>query len=335
MTDMPLDPQVRDLLDRRASAGTPPLYSMSVAEARAADIAAIKAAGGAVEPVAAVEDTVIPGPAGPVSVRGYLPHGTGPFPLLVYFFGGGWTLGSVETSDGVCRALTNAVGCRTVAIGYRLAPEHRFPAAVEDCYAAVRWLADHGDELGTDTSRLAVAGDSAGGNLAAVTALLARDRGGPPLSGQVLLYPNTDQTFDLPGVPDGHDLPFNERSVRWYRDNYLPDNDDGANPLASPLRAPDLSGLPPALVITAEYDPLRAEGIRYATRLQDAGVDVEHVDYPGMIHGFLTMLGELDASRQAVSQIAAYLRTRLDLRTSGEDTDHRSARGALTRGNSM
>ncbi|HEX6447084.1 MAG TPA: alpha/beta hydrolase [Streptosporangiales bacterium] len=330
---MPLDPQVRELLDRRAAAGTPPLYSMSVAEARAADIDAIKAAGGAVEAVAAVEDTEIPGPAGPVPVRTYLPHGTGPFPTLVYFFGGGWTLGSLETSDGVCRALTNAAGCRTVAVGYRLAPEHRFPAAVEDCYAAVRWLAYHGDGHGAGTSRLAVAGDSAGGNLAAVTALLTRDRGGPPLSAQVLVYPNTDQTYDPPGPPGGHELPFNERSVRWYRDNYLVDEDDAANPLASPLLAPDLSGLPPALVVTAEYDPLRTEGARYATRLREAGVDVEHVDYPGMIHGFLTMLGELDASRQAVSMIAAYVRARLGLRAGAGAAEHRSAYEMLARGN--
>lgn len=321
---MPLDPQVRDLLDRRAAAGTPPLYRMSVAEARAADVAAIKAAGGAVEPVAAVEDAEIPGPAGPIPVRSYSPHGTGPLPTLVYFFGGGWTLGSLETSDGVCRALTNAAGCRTIAVGYRLAPEHRFPAAVEDCYAAVRWLAHHGEALGADTSRLAVAGDSAGGNLAAVTALLTRDRGGPPLSCQVLVYPNTDHTPDPPAVPGGHDLPFDERSVRWYWDNYLAHQDDGASPLASPLRAPDLSGLPPALVVTAEYDPLRAEGTRYASRLRDAGVDVEHVDYAGMIHGFLTMLGELDASRHAVSRIAAYLRARLGPRTSRQAADQRA-----------
>lgn len=308
---MPLDPQVRELLERRAAAGMPPLYGMSVAEARAADIAAIKAAGGAVEPVAAVEDVEIPGPAGPIPVRSYLPHGSGPFPTLVYFFGGGWTLGSVETSDGVCRALTNAAGCCTIAVGYRLAPEHKFPAAVEDCYAAVRWLAHHGDVLGADTSRIAVAGDSAGGNLAAVTALLARDHGGPPLACQVLVYPNTDHSLHPSGVPGGYDLPFDERSVRWYWDNYLADQDDGASPLVSPLRAPDLSGLPPALVVTAEYDPLRAEGIRYATTLRDAGVDVEQVDQTGMIHGFLTMLGELDASRKTVSRIAAYLCTRL------------------------
>ncbi|MDR0358565.1 MAG: alpha/beta hydrolase [bacterium] len=331
---MPLDPQVRELLDCRAAAGTRPLYSMSVAEARAADIAAIKAAGGTVEPVAAVDDTVLPGPAGPIPVRSYLPHGTGPFPTLIYFFGGGWTLGSLETSDGVCRALTNAAGCHTVAVGYRLAPEHTFPAAVEDCFAAVRWLAHHGAELGADTSRLTVAGDSAGGNLAAVTALLARDDGWPPLSAQVLIYPNTDQTLDPPRVPGGHDLPFNERSVRWYRDNYLTDQAVAANPLASPLRAPDLSRLPPALVITAEYDPLRAEGIRYATRLQDTGVEVEHVDYPGMIHGFLTMLGELDASRQAVARIAAYLRARLDPSTSRRAAGHQSGRADITRGDS-
>lgn len=306
---MPIDPQVKDLL-ARADPG-PPLYTLSVPEARAADLAAVRASGGAAEPVARVTDRRIPGPGGPIPIRCYHPDRTEPGPVLVYFFGGGWTLGTIETADGVCRALANASGFVTIAVGYRLAPEHRFPAAVEDCYAATRWIAGHGDDLGADTTRLAVAGDSSGGNLAAVTSLLARDRGGPPLACQVLIYPNTDHDPNPAAVPDGVAVPFDERSVRWYWGHYLADPADGASPLASPLRAADLGGLPPALVITAEYDPLRTEGERYARRLADAGVDVEATRYAGMIHGFFTMLGELDASREAVTQAATFLRGHL------------------------
>jgi acetyl esterase len=287
------------------------LYTLSVEEARAADLAAVRASGGAAEPVARVVDHWIPGPGGAISIRCYHPGGSDPGPVLVYFFGGGWTLGTIETSDGVCRALANASGCVTIAVGYRLAPEHKFPAAVEDCYAAIRWISGHGGELGADVTRLAVAGDSSGGNLAAVTSLLARDRGGPRLTCQVLIYPNTNHDPNPPTVPGDIAVPFDERSVRWYWGHYLADPADGASPLASPLRAPDLGGLPSTLVITAEYDPLRAEGELYAHRLADAGVDVELTRYAGMIHGFFTMLGELDASRDAVAQAAAFLRVRL------------------------
>lgn len=256
---MSVHPQVAAYRAAREAAGTPPLYTQTLAEARAADLAAIRAGGGAVEPVHEVRDTRVPGPAGDLPVRIHRPAGQGPLPTLVYFFGGGWTLGSIDTADGICRRLANAVPCQVVTVGYRLAPEHPFPAAVHDCHAATRWIVDNPEEFGVDPERVAVGGDSAGGNLAAAVTLLARERGGPRLAAQLLVYPNTDQSAEPDG--DGADpLLFNRRSVAWYRGHYLAGPADAWHPLASPLRAEDLTGLPPALVITAEHDPLCAEG---------------------------------------------------------------------------
>ncbi|WP_320064103.1 alpha/beta hydrolase [Micromonospora sp. RTGN7] len=308
---MPLDPQVIAYRAARAAAGVAPLYTRDLAEARAADLAAIRAGGGDVEPVHDVRDTTVPGPAGDLPVRIHRPAGVGRLPTLVYFFGGGWTLGSVDTADGICRRLANATGCQVVTVGYRLAPENPFPAAVHDCHAAVRWLAGHADEFGVDPSRLAVGGDSAGGNLAAAVTLLARDSGGPPLAAQLLIYPNTDQRELAASAGDQDPLLFNRHSVAWYRGHYLPDPADAENPLASPLLAEDLTGLPPALVVTAEYDPLRDEGERYAERLRAAGVPVELVRYDGMIHGFFAMPGVFDAGRRAQDRAAGFLRDRL------------------------
>nr|QLJ96471.1 alpha/beta hydrolase [Micromonospora carbonacea] len=308
---MTLDPQVVAYRAARAAAGVPPLYTQTLAEARAADLAAIRAGGGDVEPVHEVRDTVVPGPAGDLPVRVHRPAGAGPLPTLVYFFGGGWTLGSVDTADGICRRLANATGCQVVTVGYRLAPEHPFPAAVHDCHAAVRWLAAYAEQFGADPARLAVGGDSAGGNLAAAVTLLARDSGGPALAAQLLVYPNTDQRERAEPAGEQDPLLFNRHSVAWYRGHYLPDPADAANPLASPLLAEDLTGLPPALVITAEYDPLREEGERYAGRLREAGVPVELARYAGMIHGFFAMPGAFDAGRHAQDRAAAFLRDRL------------------------
>ncbi|WP_229401478.1 alpha/beta hydrolase [Micromonospora okii] len=308
---MPLDPQVVAYRAAREAAGVPPLYTQSLAQARAADLAAIRAGGGDVEPVREVRDATVPGPAGDLPVRVYRPAGAGRLPTLVYFFGGGWTLGSVDTADGICRRLANATGCQVVTVGYRLAPEHPFPAAVHDCDAAVRWLAGHADEFGVDPDRLAVGGDSAGGNLAAAVTLLARERGGPALAAQLLVYPNTDQRERDDPAGEQDPLLFNRHSVAWYRGHYLPDPADAADPLASPLLADDLTGLPPALVVTAEYDPLREEGERYAERLRAAGVPVELARYDGMIHGFFAMPGAFEAGRHAQDRAAAFLRDRL------------------------
>lgn len=306
---MPFDPQVQEYLARRAEANAAPLYTMSVEEARAADLRSIQQAAADPEPVHEVTERDIPGPGGELRIRVYRPAGAEKMPALVYLFGGGWALGTIDTSDGICRALTNLVGCVTVSVGYRLAPEHRFPAAVLDCHAAVRWVAEHADELGVDASRLAVGGDSAGGNLSAAVALLARDEGGPALVHQLLVYPNTDHLSDTPSALEFSDpLLFNRHSVDWYWRNYLATPQDGANPLASPLRADDLSGLPPATVITAEYDPLRDQGEQYAQRLADSGVPVRQVRFHGMIHGFFAMTGVLDAAGDAMRLAAAELR---------------------------
>jgi acetyl esterase/lipase len=305
---VPLDPQLQAMRDQRERDNVPPLYTMSLADARAADLASIRASGGDPEPVHEVTDLKITGPGGDLPLRVYRPAGTRPLPALVYFFGGGWVLGSIDTADGVSRSLANSSGALVVVAGYRLAPEHPFPAAVDDSYAAVRWVAGHAAEIGADPARLAVGGDSAGGNLAAAVALRART-GGPPLVGQLLVYPNTDQLADDESMRAGDDpFLFNQHSVAWYRQHYLTSDADAASPLASPLRAESLAGLPPALVITAEYDPLRDQGEAYARRLADEGVPVEHSRYPGMAHGFFTMAGSVDASRAAIGQAAARLR---------------------------
>jgi acetyl esterase/lipase len=301
---VPLDPQVQAMRERSREAGTRPLYTMSLAEARAADLAAIQAASGGGEPVYEVTDLTVE----ELPARLYRPDASADKPVLVYFYGGGWTLGSIETSDAVCRTLANATGALVLAPGYRLAPEHKFPTAVYDCFAAVRWVADNAARLGADPARIAVGGDSAGGNLAAAVTLLARDRGGPALAAQVLVYPNTDYESDTPSLRENTDpLLFNRTSVGWYWGHYLNSPADGVDPLASPLRADDLSGLPPALVITAEYDPLRDQAEQYATALSEAGVPVVASRYDGMVHGFFCMAGELDAGRRALAEAAGFL----------------------------
>jgi acetyl esterase len=312
---MPLHPQLALMRAHRAASGARPLYEMSLAEARAADLASIKADRGTAHPVGEVVPLRIPGPDGDLDARLYRPAGASgePLPILAYFFGGGWVLGNLETSDGICRRLCADAGCLVVSVAYRLAPEHPFPAAPRDCHAAVRWLAAHAGALGGDPARLAVAGDSAGGNLAAAVTLQAREAG-PALAAQVLVYPNVAYNADTPSMRDNTDpFFFNRTSVGWYWGHYLADPADGADPLASPLRAADLSGLPPALVITAEYDPLRDEGEQYAERLRAAGVPVELARYDGMTHGFFTMTGALQAARAATARVAEYLRKALDI----------------------
>ncbi|GAA3463587.1 alpha/beta hydrolase [Saccharothrix longispora] len=310
---MPLDPTLRAMRDDAVAAGVRPLYELSIEEARAADLAAIRAAAGAGEPVRHVTDRHVPGPGGDLPIRVYRPVDTAePLPTAVYFFGGGWALGSIDTSDEICRALANAVPCQVITVGYRLAPEHRFPAAVDDCRAAVGWIAANAAELGVDPDRLAVAGDSAGGNLAAAVTL---DRAGPALAAQVLVYPNTDHRGDTGSMRENDDpAAFNRRSVAWYWGHYLARPEDGLDPSASPLLAEDLSGLPPALVITAEHDPLRDEGERYAERLREAGVPVVATRYAGMAHGFFAMSGVVDAAREARAEVAAFLRGHFDRR---------------------
>jgi acetyl esterase len=306
---MPLDPQAKALLD--AMPPMPDFSTLDLAIARAG-MNQSPFDGGPPVPLARVENRAIPGAAGDIPVRVYTPEGSGPFPGLVYFHGGGFVLCSLDSHDGICRSLAHAVGCVVVSVDYRLAPEHRYPAAADDCYAATQWVAKNGSELGIDVTRLAVGGDSAGGNLTAVTALMARDRGGPALRFQLLVYPVTDFAFDTASYREnaqGYFLTTN--MMRWFWDQYLADPKQGAEAYASPLRASDLSRLPPGLCITAGYDPLRDEGEAYAERLRRAGIAMPTSRYGGMFHGFFGMGGALDKGREAVSEAAAALRAAL------------------------
>jgi len=305
---MAVDPQVQALLDQMAAMGAPPMDTLSPVEAREAMLA-MRALAGEPEPVAKVEDRTVSGPAGDIPVRVYAPEGSGPFPVLVYFHGGGWVIGSIETSDGPCRSLTNAAGCVVVSVEYRLAPEDKFPAAPEDCYAVTRYVAEHAAEFNADPGRLAVGGDSAGGNLAAVVALMARDRGGPAIVEQMLIYPVTDLDFNTPSYTENADgFLLTKRSMVWFWDLYLLSETDGQNPYASPLRATDLSGLPPAFVATCELDPLRDEGEAFAARLKEAGVDVTAKRYDGLIHGAFQMGQMLDQGKTMIADASASLR---------------------------
>jgi len=294
------------LLDQMQSMGTPPLHTMSVPDARQL-MESMNVLIGASEEVQHVEDRLLPGPAGPIPARLYRPAGTGPLPLLVYFHGGGWVLGGLASHDNVCRSLANGTGCAVLAIDYRLAPEHRFPAAVDDCYAATVWAAANAAALGCDPKRIAVGGDSAGGNLAAVCALRARDTG-LPLALQVLVYPVTDADLDTSTYREFADGYFLTRSsMEWFWNHYLPDGDRFV-PDASPLRADDVSGTAPALVLTAGFDPLRDEGEAYAKRLEESGVPVTLTRYDGMIHGFYRMPGVMSKANDALAETADALR---------------------------
>jgi acetyl esterase len=255
-----------------------------------------------------VEDRLIPGPGGDVPVRLYRPR-EGVCPGIVYFHGGGWCIGDVDLYDWTCRALANGTGAVVASVDYRLAPEHAFPAAAEDCYAAAAWMHAEADVLAVDGRRLAVGGDSAGGNLAAVVSLMARDREGPPLQFQLLVYPVINHSFDTDSYRENATGYFLTRAnMEWYWRSYLGDDGDGTNPYASPLQASDLRGLPPALVITAEYDPLRDEGEAYGRRLQEAGVPTTISRYDGLFHGFFSLGALLPAARQAASEAEAALR---------------------------
>ncbi|MEO8972762.1 MAG: alpha/beta hydrolase [Ktedonobacteraceae bacterium] len=294
---MPLNPQVALLI--QAEANTPEMHTLSAEDARRQVLLSVAALEGEKEPVKSVEDRKIPGSGGSIPVRIYTPDGEGPLPILMYFHGGGWVLCNLDTHDSICRSLANLVGCIVVSVDYRLAPEHKYPAAVEDCYAATGWIAQNATALGGDSTRIAVGGDSAGGNLAAVVTLIARDENGPSLMFQLLIYPVTD--YYVPGTPsyienqEGYLL--TREDMIWYFGQYLSNQDEAQDPHVSPLKAPDLSHLPPAMVITAEFDLLRDEGEAYAQRLQEAGVPVILKRYNGLIHG---LFGKDDGIEQAI-----------------------------------
>ena len=307
MTDSRLDPQIVTILNEAEAAGDPPLESLSPVEARQAAIDGLAAWRGEPEPLPGVEDRSIAGPAGEIRIRIYTPDTPSPRPALVYFHGGGWVVCDLDTHDVVCRAIARESGATVVAVDYRLAPEHPFPAAVVDCYAATQWVAANAAALGVDSGRIAVGGDSAGGNLAAVISLKSRDEAGPRLALQVMVYPVTDlSSFDTGSYrefAEGYFLTASE--MAWFRDHYLARREDALSPQASPLLAKDLQGLPPALVITAECDPLRDEGEAYAKRLEEAGVPVRCTRYAGMVHPFFSLVGGVRQSKEAIAEVAA------------------------------
>ena len=305
---MPLDPQVVTVLEKMKAAGLPDYSELSAPQARALYIKGAKALESPPEAVARVANRALPGPRGEIPVRLYTPLEERPLPLLVYYHGGGWTIGNLDTHDNACRQLANRARCAVMSVDYRLAPEHKFPAAVDDAFAALRWAAANANEQGWDAARIAVGGDSAGGNLAAVCALLARDAGGPALAFQLLVYPATakrPQSRSHHAFGEGHLL--TGRAIRWFMWNYLRDEADCEDWRWAPLAAPDLARLPPALVIVAGHDPLLDEGIAYAERLREAGNRVTLSNYGGMIHAFFRMTGVLDEARRAVDEAGAAL----------------------------
>jgi acetyl esterase len=311
---MPLHPVAAGIRTFRLATGFTPLYTMSVDEARQADRETEAEIWDWIKQPDEVFDLDVAGPAGPMSLRVYRPESEsdGPLPVLVYFFGGGFVVGSLDTSEAICRAMASMVPCVVVSVGYRLAPEHPFPAAVDDCYAAVKWVADHASELGADSGRIAVGGDSNGGTLAAAVSLMARDDDGPPIFAQVLIYPAMRYGCATESMRDNVDpMFFNGHSVPWFWNLYLADPADGESPYASPLNATDHSGLPATLMITAEFCPLRDEGEAYADVLSLASVPVEYHRYADLPHGFLAMAAVLDIARDALEVIAGFLRQRL------------------------
>jgi acetyl esterase len=304
-----LDPAIQAVLDGMLAAPGPPAHEMPIDQARAAHVAESEELGGPPEPVAEARDLEIPGPGGDIRLRVLRPEAEGALPVVAYVHGGGWSLGSVDSFEAPMRALANASGAVVAGVEYRLAPEHRFPAALNDTLAAVRWLAEAAGEVGGDPERLAVAGDSAGGNLAAVAAL--RLRGEVPLRMQALIYPVVDSGVNTPSYRefgDGYGL--TAAGMRRFWELYL-DGADGAQPDVSPLRCADLAGAPPAYVLTADHDVLRDEAEAYAAALERAGVPVTVKRWPGTIHGFWRWLAATDAAPAAIAEVGGALRRAL------------------------
>jgi acetyl esterase len=305
-------PQAQQILDGKAAVGAPPLWELTPDEARAG-VNANAAIIGAGPEVASVRDIVIPSAAGGIKARVYSPAAVAPG-VVVYYHGGGWVVGSLDAWDASCRALAVASGCDVVSVDYRLAPEHVFPAAADDAFDALVWVAAGGSGGLAAGRPVVVAGDSAGGNLAAVCALRARGAGGPPLALQLLVYPVTDCDLDRRSYLeyDGNEFIVNRRDMVWFWDHYAPDRATRVQPDASPLRARDLSGLPPAYVITAEHDPLREEGFEYAERLRAARVPVEHRHFGSQIHGFFTFVNVLEDADKAVADAGGAIRAAVE-----------------------
>jgi acetyl esterase len=306
-----LDPDAAAVLNAFREAGRPPYETLTPEQAREMYLAARPVSQPEPPPIASAGALSIPGPAGDIPARVYKPltlrQSGGLSPCLVFFHGGGWVIGNLDSHDVVCRTLADEGQLIVISVDYRLAPEHKFPAAVDDAVGATEWISKHAQELGIDASRLIVGGDSAGGNLAAVVALHAREAG-PELAGQVLIYPATDFAMTHPShsEPETSAL-LTHTVIRWFRDHYLGAS-DGEHWKASPARAEKLSDLPPAFVLTAGADPLRDEGDEYAARLGEAGVQVVHKTYPGQFHGFITMGKLLPRAGAAMREIGDWLK---------------------------
>jgi acetyl esterase len=307
-----LEPETGALLARLAVAGEVDFTGLDPDAFRRAFRHSLTLMHGAPVPVEVgqVENRSVPGPGGGIPVRVYRPTTPSPAAVVAYFHGGGWVIGDIDTHDDTCRLLCDRTGAVVVSVGYRLAPEHRFPAALDDCDAVTTWIAAHGPDLGVDDVRLGLAGDSAGGNLAAAVTLRARDRGHPAIGAQALVYPAVDFTTVRPSVvSNGEGYLLSAAAMRWFAAQYLGDHDP-ADPLASPLRA-DLAGLPPAVVATAEFDPLRDEGRAYGAALAAAGVRVEAFEFAGLVHGFMGLRALSPASAVATDTVWAAFATLL------------------------
>ncbi len=310
---MSLDPGVKALLDQLAANPAPKLWELPPADGRALYMAMAQMLEPQGIPIGKVDNMKAAGPAGEIPVRVYTPMGGGTMlPALVYYHGGGFVIGNLDTHDALCRQLANEAGCRVIAVDYRLAPEHKFPAAADDAFAALQWVEANAAELGVDANRLAVAGDSAGGNLAAVVCLMAKQKGAPKVSFQLLIYPTTQARADTDSIKafaEGYFL--EKKAMDWFYDQYVPAGQDINDPRLSPLAASDLSGLPRAYVVTAGFDPLKDEGKAYADKLNRAGVAAVYVNYDGMVHGFFNMSGVLETARKAIADAAKALREAL------------------------
>lgn len=307
---MALDPQAQRLLD--AAQGLAPVETLSVLEARARFIEAFRSRGEP-ESVWKVEDRVIQSHGGAIPIRLYTPRGGAGLPVLAYFHGGGGVVGCIDTHDALCRMLANEAGCIVVAVDYRLAPEHKYPAGLNDCFAATRWIVDQAATFRGDPCRVAIGGDSAGASLAAGLALMARERGGPDIVAQLLFYPMMDH-FDPPKPSheeNGSGYFLTLSGMRWFLDHYLPHDFDRTDPYLFPLQCKDLRYLPPAVILTAEYDPLRDDGKCFAEQLRKAGVPVYYKCVEGMMHGFTVMYKRLDKAKSAIKEAAFHIKALL------------------------
>lgn len=299
-----LDPQAEELLENRDGEIVLPSHALAPESAREA-LNDILVTDDISEAVGDVSDWKIEGPGGSLPLRVYRPVGDGPFPIIVYFHGGGWVKGNIESHDDLCRHLTNQSGAVVVSIDYRRPPESPFPAALKDSYAATEWVAEHATHLDGEPNKLAVGGESAGGNLSAAVSLLARDRGGPDIAHQLLIYPVLIKDFTRKSYREVGDVGLlTEANLRWYWDQYLENNLDAKNPYAAPLEARNLDDLPPATVVTCGWDPLHDEGVDYAERLADAGTTVTLINEPDQLHGFLSYRDIIDRADEVWAEVA-------------------------------